>query len=56
MKDAKFGDMPLHQSQPEFTSDNQFTDIKLLTPGPVKIRAYLHNVRATGKSAFTILR
>ncbi|CAL5996965.1 Aspartyl-tRNA_synthetase [Hexamita inflata] len=56
LKDAKFGDMPLHQSQPEFTSDNQFTDIKLLTPGPVKIRAYLHNVRATGKSAFTILR
>lgn len=56
----RFGDAPLHMSQPELSSFRKLTDIDRplthLVGHKVWVRARIHTVRATGKSAFLMLR
>ena len=56
----RFGDAPLHMSQPELSSFRKLTEIdKPLTHligRKIWVRARIHTVRATGKSAFLMLR
>lgn len=57
---VRFGDAPLHMSQPELLSFRKLTDLDKslahLVGRKVWIRARIHTVRATGKSAFLMLR
>ena len=65
MKDvatAKFGDLPLFQSQQEYRINPKLEDFAALKSAPaeepreVHVRAYLQSVRVTGKTVFAVLR
>lgn len=53
-----FGDYPLHMSQDALKFDYPVQPLAELDKPQecIRVRGYLHNVRATGKSSFFILR
>ena len=59
---AKFGDLPLFQSQKEYRITPAQEDFVALKTAPaeepceVHVRAYLQSVRVTGKTVFAVLR